>query len=231
MPKRWGHRISQTEKLKRRSKSSKLNSDVKSAHLLRLRQFWCCGEKPKRSGGKRGRLISSSDRIIAIELIEQAHVSGARYFVAPKVIGISDRTLERWKNRGDNVSDCRIGSIHPTPPNALSEQERQGVLEVCHKEEFSSLPPAQVVPILADRGIYLASESTFYRILAANGENKHRSRSKPPQKREVTKHEVSGPNQVWVTDISWLRGPVKGLFYYLYFVMDLYSRKIVGFEV
>ena len=176
-------------------------------------------------------MISSSDRIIAIELIEQAHVSGARYFVACKEIGISVRTLERWKNKGDNVSDCRIGSIHPTPPNALSEQERQAVLEVCHKEEFSSLPPAQIVPILADRGIYLASESTFYRILAANGENKHRSRSKPPQKREVTKHEVSGPNQVWVTDISWLRGPVKGLFYYLYFVMDLYSRKIVGFEV
>ena len=53
----------------------------------------------------------------------------------------------------------------------------------------------------------------------------------PPQKREIAAHEVDGPNQVWVTDISWLPGPVKGLFYYLYFVMDLYSRKIVGYEV
>lgn len=104
-------------------------------------------------------------------------------------------------------------------------------MDACHSHEFSSLPPAQIVPRLADRGTYLASESTFYRILRDHSENIRRSRTKPPKKKEIASHEVNGPNQVWVTDISWLPGPVKGLFYYLYFVMDLYSRKIVGYEV
>ena len=107
-------------------------------------------------------MISSSDRIIAIELIEEAHDNGARYFVACKELKITVRTLERWKKQGDQTHDCRVGSIHPTPANALSDKERQAVLDVCHREEFSSLAPSQIVPILADRGIYLASQSTFY---------------------------------------------------------------------
>ena len=176
-------------------------------------------------------MISTSDRKTAVELIEEAHDAGARYHIACNELGITLRTLERWKNMGENCQDKRPYAKHPTPANALSAKERQAVLDACHSEEFSSLPPGQIVPILADRGTYLASESTFYRILREYGENTRRSRSKPPTKKEVVTHEVDGPNQVWTTDISWLPGPVKGLFFYLYFVLDLYSRKVVGYEV
>lgn len=114
---------------------------------------------------------------------------------------------------------------------ALSEAEVQEVLDICHSEEFSSAPPGQIVPVLADRGIYLASESSFYRILRRYSENKHRGRAKAAVKRETPSHRATSPLQIWVTDISWLRGPAYGIFYYLYFVMDLFSRKIVGYEV
>ncbi|WP_276969624.1 hypothetical protein [Ferrimicrobium acidiphilum] len=71
--------------------------------------------------------------------------------------------------------DKRLGAQHPSPENALSTEERQSILDVCHSKEFSSLPPTQIVPALSDRGIYLASESTFYRILRAHKEQ-HRRR-------------------------------------------------------
>lgn len=104
-------------------------------------------------------------------------------------------------------------------------------MKVCAAPEYSSLPPSQIVPALADQGIYLASESTFYRVLRAMGLNKRRTRVALPYKRSKPNHVATRPRQVWVTDISYLPGPIKGLFYYLHFIMDLYSRKIVGYEI
>lgn len=104
-------------------------------------------------------------------------------------------------------------------------------LDICQTEEVSWLRPRQTAPILPDRGVYPGLESTFYRVLSEHAENKRRSRSKPPKKKVVTAYSVNGPNQVWVTDISWLKGPVLGLHYYLYFILDLYSRKFVAYEV
>lgn len=125
----------------------------------------------------------------------------------------------------------RLGAQHPSPGNALSAKERQNILDVCHSKEFSSLPPTQIVPALSDRGIYLASESTLYRILRAHNEQHRRTRAQKPQKRQTPSHRAAAIGDIWVTDISWLRGPVEGAFFYLYFIMDLYSRKIVGYEV
>ena len=104
-------------------------------------------------------------------------------------------------------------------------------MDICNTREFSSLPPTQIVPALADKGIYLASESSFYRVLRKAKQLRQRSRSKPPKKRHAPIGCATGPGEIWVTDISWLAGPVVGVFYYLYFVMDLFSRKIVGYEV
>ena len=97
-----------------------------------------------------------------------------------------------------------------------------------NKSEFQSLPPSQIVPILADRGIYLASESTFYRILKQYNMQHHRGRSKKPSKRPMSTHRATGPNQVWMWDITWLPGPAKGIYFYLYMIIDLFSRKIVA---
>jgi transposase InsO family protein len=103
---------------------------------------------------------------------------------------------------------------------------------VCHSKEFASLPPSQIVPRLADQGRYIASESSFYRVLRAEGQQHHRGRAKPPVPRKPpTSYRAAGPCQVWTWDITWLPGPIAGMFFYLYLIVDIFSRKIVGWEV
>ncbi|MBL8454449.1 MAG: IS3 family transposase, partial [Zoogloea sp.] len=99
------------------------------------------------------------------------------------------------------------------------------------RPEFASLPPSQIVPALADRGTYLASESSFYRILRAHGLQHRRGRAAAPSPREPRRDQAHGPNQIWVWDITWLPGPVAGTYSYLYLMLDLFSRKVVGWEV
>ena len=176
-------------------------------------------------------MIPPSDRLLAVELIDEAHSAGARLRLAVKELGLSLRSYQRWKAEGSDTHDKRPFVIKTKPSFALDESERQEILDTLHKEEYSSLPPSQVVPALADKGIYLGSESTFYRILRDNKQNNHRGRAKKQTKRGTPSHLATCPLEVWVTDISWLRGPASGIYYYLYFVMDLYSRKIVGYEV
>ena len=94
------------------------------------------------------------------------------------------------------------------------------------------MPPCQIVPALADEGTYIASESTMYRILREEKMLNHRGRSQKPGKHgKPTSYEATAPNQVWTWDITYLAGGVKGLFYYLYLIVDLFSRDIVGWEV
>jgi len=181
--------------------------------------------------GGRGRLITTSDRNKAIELIEEAVESGARTFMACREIGISVRSLERWKSHSYPKEDQRPHAIKPKPKNKLSIEEIKVIIAIVNNPEFQSLPPSQIVPILAERGIYLASESTFYRILRACKLQNHRGKSKNPTKRPISTHYAKGPNQVWMWDITYLPGPAKGIYYYLYLIIDLYSRKIVGWEV
>lgn len=96
---------------------------------------------------------------------------------------------------------------------------------------FASLPPAQIVPRLADEGVYLASESTFYRVLHEADQQHHRGRAAAPNRKGPSSHEATGPNQVWCWDITYLPSAIRGLYFYLYLVLDVYSRKIVGWEV
>tara|TARA_Y100000588_G_C14189624_1_gene897428 strand:+ start:782 stop:1630 length:849 start_codon:yes stop_codon:yes gene_type:complete len=106
------------------------------------------------------------------------------------------------------------------------------ILDVCNQPEYASLPPTQIVPALLDKGIYLGSESSFYRVLKAHGQQHHRGRSKVPEKsNRPTTYTAYGPNQVWSWDITYLPSTVKGQFYYLYAFEDIFSRKLVGYEV
>lgn len=177
-------------------------------------------------------MISISDRRKLTELILEAEKSGARLSAACQEAGISVRTLERW-TQGEGVkADGRPDAKRPAPANRLTPEERKEVLDICHKPEYASLPPSQIVPRLADQGEYIASESTFYRILRDADEQHHRSRSRKPVKTTPPRsHVATGPNQVWSWDITWLAGPIRGMFFYLYVIMDVYSRKIVGWEV
>ena len=93
------------------------------------------------------------------------------------------------------------------------------------------MPPSQIVPVLADRELYLASESSFYRVLRQADQLARRGKAKSPARRRPTPLQASAANQLWSWDITCLATTIKGLFFYLYLVMDVYSRKIVGWEV
>lgn len=158
--------------------------------------------------------------------------SGCRLEKACNELGVSVRTFQRWVVDGDAVSaDRRTTTGRPAPRNRLSEAERQQILEVANSAEFASLPPSQIVPGLADRGVYLASESSFYRVLRSASQQHHRGRARQPSTRVVTSHCATQPNQVWSWDITWLPAAIKGKYYYWYMMLDVFSRKIVGHEV
>ena len=177
-------------------------------------------------------MISAPDRRNAVELIEEARAGGARLEPACKTLGITARTYQRWTCGGEVDFDGRPGAVRPEPINKLSATERARVLAVCHKPEYASLPPGQIVPSLADQGLYIASESTFYRVLHDVDEQHHRGRSSKPRRKSPPKgYCATGPNQVWTWDITYLPTLIRGLFFYLYMILDVFSRKIVGWEV
>ena len=147
------------------------------------------------------------------------------------MIGLDARTLQRWRARGpEGGEDLRHGP-RTLPSNALSEEERQEVLTVARSAEFRDASPKMIGPTLADRGEYVASESTFYRVLHAAGEMTHRGRARPSTPRPVPTHTATGPNQVWSWDITYLPTTVKGQFLYLYLALDIWSRRIMGWAV
>lgn len=103
---------------------------------------------------------------------------------------------------------------------------------MCNQEEYAHLPPSQIYPKLLDKGVYIASPSTFYRVLKRNNQLTHRGRQKKAIKRKPpTTYTATGPNQVYTWDITYCKTQVQGMFYYLYMIVDIYSRKIVGYEV
>jgi putative transposase len=164
-------------------------------------------------------------------LIEEAKEAGARESATCQEIGVSQRTLQRWRSEGAPQEDQRPLAKRPVPCNKLNEEETMAVIDTANQPEFKSLPPSQIVPILADRGVYLASESTFYRILRSHDLQHHRGRSGKPVTRPASTHCATAPNQVWMWDITWLPGPAKGIYFYLYLVLDLFSRKIVAWDI
>jgi transposase InsO family protein len=166
---------------------------------------------------------------MAIKLIAEAVDQGVRQHLACEVVSISCRTLQHWRVTG---TEDRRQTIRKTPANKLSEQERKHILAVCNSEEFCNRTPKQIVPALADKAIYLASESSFYRILRDAGQLHHRGRSANPATiKKPAAYIADGANQVWSWDITYLASTLKGVFFYLYLFMDIYSRKIVGWEV
>ena len=124
------------------------------------------------------------------------------------------------------------GAAPDTHSHALSEIERARLLRVANGPRFAAVPPARIVPMLADQGIYLASESSFARVLREHGQTAHRGRAKEPKAaRPPTTHIATAPRAVWCWDMTYLPTTVLGRWFHLYLILDLYSRKIVGWEV
>ncbi len=139
------------------------------------------------------------------------------------------RTIQRWR---DNRSDRRKAAAQQRPvANKLSEQEKDQMIAICNQPQFAHMPPNQIVPALADQGIYIASESSFYRVLRQADQLAPRGKAKPPTHKRPESIEATTPNQLWSWDITYLPTAIKGMFFYLYMIMDVYSRKIVGWEV
>jgi len=168
--------------------------------------------------------------------IAEACHAGARLHPACAAVGLSVRTLQRWRRGGGIQGDARrrehrAPEVVRTPANRLSLAEQAEILAVANQVEFAHLCPHQIVPALADQGRYLASESTFYRVLRAADQLARRGKPKAPPRARPAPLVATAPNQVWSWDITYLATTVKGTFFYLYLILDVFSRKIVGWEV
>ena len=180
-------------------------------------------------GGRRGRKIAAEDRSRAIELIDEAVFDGARLVRACEILGISLRTLQRWK-KTEMLEDRRHGPRNG-PVNALSEEERMQIIAIANSPKYRDQSPAKIVPSLADEGIYIASESSFYRVLRAHQMLAHRGKSRVANHHRPAEAVATEANMVWSWDITFMKTTVKGEFFYLYLIVDIWSRKIVGWAV
>jgi transposase InsO family protein len=153
--------------------------------------------------------------------------NGSRHAIACDDAGIDVKTFKRWKMSSE---DKRKGS-HLAPANKLTEKEIEEVVRISTSAEYVDLAPTQIVPLLADRGIYLASESSFYKIFKERKMLAHRGKSNKKAHNRPAPLVAKGPNEIYSWDITYLRSDIAGKFYYLYMFMDIYSRKIVGHEV
>jgi hypothetical protein len=146
------------------------------------------------------------DRQILVRDIVQARADGARLTPACALAGIDAATLRRWK-AGDVLAqgDLRPDANRPIPSHALSEAERTRIIEVANEPRFAETPPSRIVPTLADEGIYIASESSFHRVLRAHGQMSRRGRAQPPRAlRPPTTHIATAPVEVWCWDVTFL---------------------------
>ncbi len=156
-------------------------------------------------------------------------------------LGFSRATFYRERSPQAPVRPELGGSIAPvgmepgaprrSHPRALDASERQAVLDTLHTPRFCDASPAETYATLLDEGTYLASERTMYRILAAAGETQERRNQRVHPAYAKPELLATAPNQVWSWDITKLLGPAKWTYYYLYVILDIFSRYVVGWMV
>lgn len=117
------------------------------------------------------------------------------------------------------------------PANRLTEQERKQIIEISCGKEFCDRPPSQIVPILADRGEYIASEATFYRVLKAEQMLAHRGMVSPKKHTRPSELVATKPNEVWSWDITYLKTSVLGRFFYFVFGPRFVVEKLLALNL
>lgn len=174
---------------------------------------------------------SLEQRSEILKLYHEAKTSGARQSAICEIIGLNPKTIQRWKKPDELQCDGRK-TREFVPANKITEDERQQIISICNSSEFCEMTPNQIVPILAERTIYIASERTFYRILKEENQLAHRQKSKPKTHGNKPKALcASEPGQILTWDITYLKTTVLGHFFYLYLFIDIFSRKIVGWQI
>lgn len=164
---------------------------------------------------------------MAVSLILEANEDGCRIKVACLDLEISFNTFRRWC---DKIEDNRKGPL-TKPKNKLSDQEVKKIVEIATSKDHVDDSPHVIVAKLADDNKYIASVSTFYRVLDNELLLKHRGKSKAPSKEKPTPLVAFAPNQIWSWDITYMKSFIRGQFFYLYLFMDIWSRKIVGYDI
>lgn len=174
-----------------------------------------------------------SERTRLLQYFNEAIAGGASRYKAAELMDLNQRTIKRWQATDGTVArDRRPDAQRVEQPHQLTEVEEAAILDTCNWPEYQSLPPSQIVPLLADKGLYLASESSFYRVLKKHRQLNHRGRMQPTRKvSEPTSFTATGPNQVYTWDISYCPSAIRGQHWYLYLILDVFSRKIVAWEV
>jgi transposase InsO family protein len=162
-------------------------------------------------------------------MVKQAHASGARRQASCELLEVSLRTVERWEKEPQK-GDQRRGPVGGCG-HALSNEEKQAIVKASSCAQYRDLSPWQIVARLADSGQYLGSESSFYRVLKQNDLLSHRHNSRPRVHHRPKDLTARNPNQVWSWDITYLNSPIRGRYYYLYLVEDIFSRMIVGWTI
>lgn len=164
-----------------------------------------------------------------IEAVEHAAGEGARKGEAGRLAGWSARSIQRWKRQG--TVDRRKGSVKRVPHKLLPAEEQQ-IVDVACEPEHRDLNPYLIVTQLLEVGRYLASISSFYRILRERKLLTHRQESAPRTHRNPPPERVAtAPNQLFSWDITYLKRSIRGLYFFLYLVLDLWDRSIVGWAV
>ena len=173
--------------------------------------------------------MTVSDRSQVLALVADAVAQGSRQHMACETVGVNARTLQRWQ-RPETAEDGRRGP-HTAPRHTLSCAERDQMVAIAARPEFCNTSPHQIVPRLADRGEYVASESSFYRVRKTAHLLAHRGRATPAHRARPRAYVVTAPCRLFSWDITYLLSSIRGQYFYLYLFLDVFSRKIVGAEV
>lgn len=171
---------------------------------------------------------STEVKMVVRDAVVEARTSGLSIKRISEVTGISMRTLQRWSQ--ELKDDRRKGSRRQVH-HKLTEEERCEIIRVVNLPEYRGLTPAEIVAILAENGHYIGSERTIYRVLKEERMLTHRGPGRGPVARNRPSHQATGPGQLLSWDITYLHTNIKGLYFYLYMFMDIWSRKIVGWEI
>jgi len=147
---------------------------------------------------------------------------------ACEVLGIPRASYYYYQKCKKDFSRKRVS---PIPPLALSDQEQQAVLDILHSERFVDKAPREIYATLLDEGIYRCSTRTLYRILKKHGEVRERRNQLLRPNYQKPELLATASNQIWSWDITKLKGPAKWTYFYLYVILDIFSRYVVGWMV
>ena len=162
-------------------------------------------------------------------LLDEAVCAGARQHKACETLELSERTVQRWRQSDDQIDQRRDNKR--TPHNKLSDQQVEQIMDLMNSPAYRDLAPSQIVPRLADEGRYVASESTLYRLLRQGEQLQHRHAWKSNHHTRPQPVVARQANELYSWDITYLPSTVRGIFFYLYVFIDIFSRKIVGWQV